>query len=388
MASFRFTLIHPFTPSVCGVPEKQVSSLYTSLFMVLADIHKEGQWACDVTFLTDEHNYYEKKDDYELPWKFYPLSLRHTSASHEFGRQWSWALWRQMLFDPPTAVCLFIGNGAFAKMIAATCLLRRVPYFVIVAGWGVPRGRSQNFYFDKAWRVIVHTRKHLEVLAELGFSRRNMAIMPIGVDTRRFGTKPVECNEERYRAPVVLFVGRVIPSKGVLEAIEAFASIRQRFPNAILRIVGPALDPNYFSIVNKRITELALHDAVEMTGESVPNNLLPQIYREADIFLFPTQSESLGIVMLESMACGTPVVTLKGSGSTDEVVRNGTDGLVVEPEELASAAISLLEDRDTLHQMGRSASERVQAEYSYEVTSSILRQLLDGAIRRPSGYAQ
>jgi glycosyltransferase involved in cell wall biosynthesis len=381
MASLRFSLIHPFTPSTCGVSEKEVQSLYTSLFLSLANLHHEGNWACDITFLTDHARYYESTDDHNLPWKFYPISLRGTASSREFGRQWSWALWQRLLFTPPTAVCLFIGGGAFAKAIALTCLLRRVPYFVIVAGWGVPQGRSQRFYFERARRVIVHTRRHVEVLERLGFSRQNMVVMPIGIDTQRFTPKP-ESQYDGVAPPRLLFVGRIVPRKGVLDAVDSLEQIRQQYPDASLQIVGPAADVNYFAAVKARIAQLGLQNSIQMDGQSVPNDQLPRVYQEADILLFPTTSESLGIVMLESMACGTPVVTLKGSGSTDEVVRHGIDGLVVGPRELASAVISLLNDRTTLKRMGLNAAKRVQSEYSYAVTSNILRKLLDDATGR------
>jgi glycosyltransferase involved in cell wall biosynthesis len=207
-----------------------------------------------------------------------------------------------------------------------------------------------------------------------------MVVMPIGVDTRRFALKSSDRYEPIGGAPRLLLVGRIVPRKGVMLAVESFDRIHQVFPGATLQIVGPASDPKYFAAVSDRVAQLGLGDSVHMSGQVVPNEELPHIYQEADLFYFPTTSESLGIVMLESMACGTPVVTLKGSGSTEEVVRHGQDGLVVEPHDLASATISLLKDRDAIKRMGLNAAERIRTDYSDQVTRNTLRSLLDQAV--------
>jgi glycosyltransferase involved in cell wall biosynthesis len=375
----HFELIHPFTPSACGVDENLVTTFYTGLFLSLSRLNRESYVTADIVFLSDKVEFYVINDENNLDWKFFPKSFSRFKSSNKFGKQWSWKLWKHLVVSRPAAVCLFISTGTFSKLLALTCFFLRIPYLILVGGWGVPGGWFQRLYFQFAKKVIVHTRKQANELKSRGFPHHNLVVMPIGVDTKLFSQKAD--NQYLNNTNQLLFVGRILPSKGVVETIETFHEVYKKFPNTKLRIIGPASDRDYFLEVTQRIRELDLESAIEILGKSIPNNNLPSFYQEADIFLFPTKSESLGIVMLESMSCGTPVVTLRNSGSTDEVIRHGIDGLVVDKTDLAEAISSLLENREKLRIMGQNSSRHVRRKFGFEVTHRELKKIMVSTLR-------
>ncbi len=199
----RVSLIHPFTPAACGIPEDRVVSFGTSLHMALNDFQQSGRWRCDVSYLTESTTRYSARGTGDVAWHFFPKCVVPASRAERFAEQWSWALWRDILVNPPDIACFFLAYGNLAKLLAATCVMRRRPYIVIVGGWGVPRGRSQTLYFSKASTVIVHTLRQVHYLEfERVFSREHRG----HADWRRhwrFFAQAAECisGEPRFAAP-------------------------------------------------------------------------------------------------------------------------------------------------------------------------------------------
>lgn len=196
--------------------------------------------------------------------------------------------------------------------------------------------------------------------------------IPNGIDTELFspnGPRLVELTDEKLN---ILFVGRLEKRKGLDYLLQACGKIKAQFPEFRLIIVGPGtrLRPGYEQLA----MDMSL-DNVIFTG-FIPPSQLPAYYRSADIFCAPsTGAESFGIVLLEAMASGKPVVatTIKGYAS---VLNHGEEGLLVPPqneEALAHALLSLLTNNSLRHQMG--AKGRIKAEnYSWP---NIAHQLMD-----------
>lgn len=146
--------------------------------------------------------------------------------------------------------------------------------------------------------------------------------------------------------PVVLFVGRIQPLKGVDLAVEAMVRLVDQ--DAVLVIVGGPSGPDgaaTLADVRARIAALGLEQRVRLV-EPQPHHLLSTYYRAADVCVVPSRSESFGLVALEAAACGTPVVAANVGGLRDNVV-DGETGLLVdgrEPEDFARAIGAILED--------------------------------------------
>lgn len=197
-------------------------------------------------------------------------------------------------------------------------------------------------------------------------------IIPNGVDTQHFhsGVTPIEkFNDGKIN---ILFVGRLEKRKGFEYLLEAYRHIKPDFPDCRLIQVGPGvrLRKKY----EKRIRSQNIPD-VFFTGYA-PYGDLPRYYKTADIVCFPaTGRESQGIVLLEAMAVGKPIVATNIAGYSS-VLTNGVEGISVppkDPEQLAAAILKLIKDKQLRQQMGERGIARAK-QYDWPI---IARQLLD-----------
>jgi len=197
-------------------------------------------------------------------------------------------------------------------------------------------------------------------------------IIPNGVDIHHY------CPEGPFRAEFkddklnILFVGRLEERKGVGDLIQACSLIKKDFPNFRLIITGPGLRLRF---QYKAMAKTMLGNRAVFT-HYVTFPELPKYYRTADIFCAPaTGGESFGIVLLEAMASGTPVVATDIPGYAS-VLTHGQEGLLAPPNNpraLANALLKLLTDR----QLRLSMAERGVAtanKYSWE---NVSRQVVD-----------
>ncbi len=189
-------------------------------------------------------------------------------------------------------------------------------------------------------------------------------IIPNGVDLDHFSPDVSPIDEFCDGKANILFVGRLEKRKGLNYLLEAFKQVKQEIPDSRLIIVGPGtrLRRKY----EKQVMRSGLKDVV--FAGFVSYDELPRYYKTADVFCAPaTGRESFGIVLLEAMAVGKPIVASNIEGYAS-VVTHGVDGLLVPPEDkerLAQTLISLLTDQSLRQEMG--AKGRVKAlEYSWE----------------------
>lgn len=370
----RFELWFPFTPGVIGIAEDEIASVHNRPFAeVLASITRAGDWQCEQCYFTDRTKTFALKSG--IVNRFFPVSFRRHSSSKRGARQWSLKALAHVLFDSPEAVAIFFAYGRFAKALALVARIKRVPYIIIVGGWYNRISKSQRSYFDRAARVLVHTEMQKQELVRVGYREDNIEIFPLGIDTAVFAPKSIEAYEWTDNSPRVLYVGRLQPSKGPTEALLAFEAVKQSFPNATLQIVGPCNDEPFRQRMIDYVVEHALQDAVTFVGAVVYEEL-PRFYQQADLFLFPSPYEGLPSVVLESMACGTPPVVLRGSGGTEEAVVDGECGWVVDTPRLAYEVVQLLNDPQEIRRRGENAARRIQDCYSQRRTYEILSALL------------
>jgi phosphatidylinositol alpha-mannosyltransferase len=192
-------------------------------------------------------------------------------------------------------------------------------------------------------------------------------IIPNGVDVEHFSREfpPIE----RYAdgKPNVLFVGRLEKRKGVKHLLQAFEQVKREMPETRLLVVGP---PTRAARGYRRwVRDKGLSD-VEFIGY-VSYDELARYHHTADIVCAPaTGNESQGIVLLEAMAAGRPLVASNIEGYAS-VLTHGVEGLLVRPQDseaLASALLELLPDPDRRRAMAQKGRLRAQ-EYSWERVS-------------------
>lgn len=152
----------------------------------------------------------------------------------------------------------------------------------------------------------------------------------------------------------VISVGRLIPRKGIDLMIEAATSAVARGANLELAIVGSGPEEGH---LRELVRQRNIEERVNFHG-FVDQLRLPALYGEADVFAFPTTEDPFGIVVLEAAACGLPILGSLRAGATQELVRHGETGLVVDPldvKEMSARLIELAEDRARTAEMGRAA---------------------------------
>ena len=220
-------------------------------------------------------------------------------------------------------------------------------------------------------------------------------VIPPGVDVGRFYPIPSDEAKEYIGVPpcgrVLLFVGRIEPLKGLDVLIEAISIMRQKDvlkenPFCLTIIGGEAEDStDDDNIEMSRIKELSekygLMDLVTFLGKKSQDSL-PYYYSAAEAVVVPSQYESFGMVALEAMACGTPVVASQ-IGGLPYIVQDGITGFTVpvdDPQELASRLISLIQDPALRDRMGKQAVQVAQ-DYAWDKIASKLLVVYEDMLR-------
>lgn len=206
--------------------------------------------------------------------------------------------------------------------------------------------RMMRWAAGRAEAAIGVCRALTDAMAGWGVEAARLQVIRNGVDLQRF--HPVPPAEARAAvgetgAPLVLAVGNLVPVKGHALLIDAFALLRRRHPGARLCLVG---DGPLRGALQAQAEARGVADAVRFVGP-VPNDRLAPWYSAADLLVLPSHSEGWANVLLEAMACGTPVVATDVGGS-GEVLGDGGVGVLVpdrEPATMAACMDKLLDAR-------------------------------------------
>jgi phosphatidylinositol alpha-mannosyltransferase len=200
-------------------------------------------------------------------------------------------------------------------------------------------------------------------------------VIPNGIDTRHFSPNVAPIDELCDGKLNILFVGRLEKRKGADYLLKAYEQVKRDIPNSRLIIVGPGtkLRDKY----EKQVKRRSLKDVIFVGYTNYEE--LPRYYKTADVFCAPaTGWESFGIVLLEAMAVGKPIVASNIDGYAS-ILSHGTEGLLVPPKDeksLAQALTSLLNDEKLRRKMGakgilkakeydwKNVAQRVEALYS------------------------
>lgn len=249
---------------------------------------------------------------------------------------------------PCEVVSTHLNFGPLARLMKR---LTGAPFTLVVHGIDVHPGLSAQRIaaLRSADRLIAVSRWTRDQLLALGgIQPDRVTILPNTYDNGRFTVtqRPAHLLE-RYRIrsdeKIILTVGRLDPGeryKGYDQVLKALPSIRQAFGAIRYMIVGRGADRDRIESLAK---ELRVDDLVIFTG-FVSDAELPDHYRLADVFAMPSTGEGFGIVFLESMGCGTPVLAGNIEGSVDALM-DGRLGVLVDPHStpaVTAGVISLL----------------------------------------------
>lgn len=183
--------------------------------------------------------------------------------------------------------------------------------------------------------------------------------------------------------PVLLTVGRLVPQKGQRYLIDAMPEILRAHPRAQLLIVGMGfLEPK----LRAQVDALGLRSSVRFLGRRED---VPALMSVADIFVFPSLFEGLGVSLLEACASGLPCVA-SNVGPLPEVIEDGVTGVLVpsqDPRSLAEAISRLGSDEDLMRRYGEAARARVRRTFQIDRSIAQLEALYDRVLQMRTGEA-
>lgn len=234
--------------------------------------------------------------------------------------------------------------------------------------------------------IILPTPAHLAASGQLDVVRSSgkFSVVPFGFDLSRFQARPPGAEAIRARHPgrlLVFALGRHVYYKGFEYLIEALRDVPD--VHFILGGRGPLTEE-----LQDRAAQLGLGGRIEFAGR-IPDAELPAYYHACDVFCMPSveRSEAFGIVQIEAMACGRPVVCCELHNGVTWVNRDGETGLVVPPANaraLANALIRLRDDDALRAELGAGARARALAEFSEEVMAHRTLEVYRSVLARPN----
>jgi phosphatidylinositol alpha-mannosyltransferase len=204
-------------------------------------------------------------------------------------------------------------------------------------------------WFSKLDGWIAVSKPALEYISP--YFPADYIVIPNGVDTKHFNHDVTPIDQFTDGRLNILFVGRLEKRKGFDYLLKAYRQVKRNFPKCRLLVVGPGV--RLRNKYQKRINNNGLSDVI-FTGYAAYSEL-PRYYKTADIVCFPaTGWESFGIVLLEAMAVGKPVIASDITGYAS-VMTNNVEGFLIPPkdeDELAKALIKMITDKSLREEMG------------------------------------
>lgn len=227
-------------------------------------------------------------------------------------------------------------------------------------GWmTLPQQEITRRFLERTEMILVSSASSAQCRALAALHER-VRVIPFGFDLRPF----LEAGAQRRpkRQPVIAFLGRLVPYKGVDVLLRAAVNLAAR-----VHILG---DGRERPALERLAAQLGLGERVRFFGH-VPDAELPQRLHEADVLALPsrTPAEAFGVAQVEAMAAGLPVVNTALATGTDWVSPHGLTGLTVAPEDpaaLAAALRRLLEDRPFRFACGQRARQRARELFSIQ----------------------
>ncbi len=284
--------------------------------------------------------------------------------------------------------------AAADRMAAPPAVLAMFQGYEVVANYARPAGLEAPFYARlrecvarSPWpAVAVSEDNRRRIIAEVGLAESQISVIPNGIrplDAPPHGeaARRVAAAFPAYRpgVPLVTFLGRRDPEKGVDLLLYAAALVRGRGRDLQLAVCGSTIHGLFYGEACRQVAENLRLDV--MWGEFVPDDLRAALFAASDVVVYPSiHGEAFGLVPVEAMSCGTPVI-VPDSGGVSQVIRS--DGIVggltfreLDSGDLADQIERVLSD-EALRRNLRDAAPRVAATHSLETMTDRLLAHMD-----------
>lgn len=223
--------------------------------------------------------------------------------------------------------------------------------------------KFSNNFCNKCDHVVVPSNKIKNLLYSYGIVSP-LTVIPTGVPLHKFTGQRGNWLREKYGIPenrkVLLFAGRLTKEKNLEFLVEAFSSLRKKMPDIalVLTAQGP---------LEGELKSLAINLGMELNRDIIftgaqPFDTLVQIYYSSDLFVFSSMTETQGLVLIEAMAAGLPVVAVRAFG-VEDMVDSGIDGILTECNtyEFTNAIKTILNDEKIYRQYSANALKKAES---------------------------
>jgi glycosyltransferase involved in cell wall biosynthesis len=228
----------------------------------------------------------------------------------------------------------------------------------------------ERYSGKKADKVIVDSHENRrDVISQYGIPEEKIATIPCGVSVSRFS--PSKCESK-----TIIFVGRLHERKGIDKLLESFSKVVSKEPEAVLKIVGSGEFEARLKAMAKRLN-LGKKN-VQFLG-FVPEKKLIEVYSKSSIFVLPSYYEGFGIVLIEAMSAGLPLVSVRTGGAT-EVIEEGKNGYLVDYDNMHESLLKLLGDEKLRIRMGKESRKRVEKKYDWKKIADDVIKIYDDLI--------
>lgn len=249
------------------------------------------------------------------------------------------------------------------------------------------RSASEYRLMCRSDKILVLTQKEVQDIDQLyGSFSNKISVVPPGVDLEIFYQSDKKASRYQLNIPgqnnVVLFVGRIDPIKGLDVLVKALAMISSVGVTTLYIVGGNEESNEYYQFIKSLVVELGLDDKVVFTG-AIAHDSLATYYSAADVLVLPSHYESLGFVVIEAMACGTPVVASR-VGGIPSIVEHGSTGYLIPwrcPEAFATQIEVLLKNKDLHTFMSKEAIKKAYSlswDASSEKAANLYSEVISG----------
>ena len=219
--------------------------------------------------------------------------------------------------------------------------------------------------------VVLTDRMKRELGENTIFPRDKISVIPCGIDIERFSEKrdKMACREEFYLPKdkaIFGYIARIDPHKAQSTAIKAFAEAN--IPDTYLIFCGDINNADYFNSLKEMIDRYDLNDKIKFLPFT---KKVPELMQALDIFIMPSRSETLGLVTIEAMASGKPVIATR-SGGVPEIIDHNENGLLFPHEDhitLAEFMQKLYSDPALSAKFGEAAMKKAKSKFDYKKQS-------------------
>jgi colanic acid/amylovoran biosynthesis glycosyltransferase len=271
------------------------------------------------------------------------------------------------------------GNAANIALFAS--ILSDITYSVALLGQLEDFGPNQDQKWQHSAFASVMSEQLLNsVKNELaGFLPKDVRVSPVGVNLDEVKRETPYTPWQEGRQCRIYTCGRLNIAKGHKYLIESMKLLQKRGFDVRLQIAGEDSEAGngYRKELERFIAEQSMSDYVELLG-SVSEERNRQGYLEADIFALPSLKEGISVAVMEAMAMETPVVVTQVGGMA-ELIDNGVDGILVQPEnpgEMADAIAKLLQDKELTLSLTQKSRQKIAAKFHHRRSAQILLESL------------